>query len=137
VQILKGDKMKKSQAALHLGLNKSYFYTTRARSPDKYKYMMALDEDPVTAYRKYEQEQDQMLRKLEDIYYTLLDLGKMYHFSRTLASKGIYKHRNHFSTVIGKIVGKVDPKFKYNAFLKLKVVVDEYNKYMEEHHENT
>jgi hypothetical protein len=126
--------MNQYQAAITLGLDRNYFYTTRKLSPEKYKYMMSLDEDPVNAYKKYAEEQEQMLRKLEDIYYTLLDIGKVYDFSKHLASRGIYKHRNHFSTTIIKFVGKTDPRFKHRAFIKLKVVVEEYDKYMKEHH---
>jgi hypothetical protein len=118
------------QATKILGIDKNYFYTMKCTNKDKYNYMSELDNNAVKAYKKYFEEHEEIQREIDNIYYELLDTRGIYRFSRYLYDNGIYKHRNTFSTVVGKYVGKIEPVYNHRAFMRLKKVIKAYKEYI-------
>jgi hypothetical protein len=110
------------QTAMELGLHPNWFHTVKKTNMEKYRYICSLDPNLKKGYIKYLEENEQLMRDLEELYYELYDDRSIYEFSRYLYKKGLYKHRNTFSTVIIKYIRKIEPVFRHSSFIKLRQV---------------
>jgi len=124
---------KLNKAAITLNKGKNYFYTLRANSPEKFKYIMALDPNPIIAYSKYIDEMNDLKYKLQDIYYELADFKLMHHFSQYVSKHGFYKHPNNLSTSFTKIVFSSNDGFRgHKTYLMYSKLPKLYEQFMEE-----
>ena len=120
------------QSATDLGLAESTFPMMKKLQRERFDYILSLDDDLTSGYRKYNAMKEKALEDLQAIYYELADKKELLKFSRFLYHKGLYRGETSWSASSTKQIFRLDTRYMWHKtfFKKLEIIrlYEEYKK---------
>lgn len=120
------------EACRELGLYENALSYMKRNNPEKFEHIMALDDNPVAAYRKYKNNMNELAHELTHMYYALAEKRKLMELSRLLYRNGIFGSELSFINGIGGIVFTTFVDMNFRVFLRYTKVLEIYKEHKDE-----
>jgi len=119
--------MKLYRASAMVGKKKDYFFVMRKHQPEKFQYLQSKGCNLVEAYLRYEEEVEETMMKLQEIFYKLEEERKQYAFSILAHEAGIYGSQESLLNSLERMIFTVrDRAIQFSAYKKLKQLIPLY-----------
>ena len=106
--------------------HENYLAVMKKVSPDKFNYMINLDKNPITAYYKSVDEQQDVISRLNHIYYKKSEnKGEMEKLYRFMVVKKFFSNEQSARVSFGATILRYSPKeMRHDAFIRYKELVE-------------